>query len=43
MANNSNKTTYIIIGVVVLAAAIPVVIGIVIFLAGFLVYAGNAK
>jgi len=43
MTNNSNKTTYIIIGVVVLAVAIPVIIGIIIFLAGFLVYAGNAK
>ena len=42
MVNNNNKTIYIIIGVVVLAVAVPVVTAVLIFLAGFLFYAANA-
>jgi len=43
MTNNSNKTIYLAIGVVVVIAAIPVVMGVLTFLAGFLFYLGNAN
>jgi len=42
MANNNNKTIYIIIGIVDLVIAVPFVFLILMFLAGFLFYSGNA-
>jgi len=43
MTNNNNKTIYIAIGFVVLIAAIPFVMAILMFLAGFLFYTANAN
>jgi hypothetical protein len=42
MEKSSNKQVYIIVGIVALVIALPVVIALVMFLAGFAFYISNA-